>query len=92
MCIRDRLGTYLTAVASTYVLLAYYEWVHLLLHSNYRPKTQYFKQRARSHRLHHYRNAQYWLGVTTKFSDVALGTLPESTSDVPLSSTTRTLQ
>ena len=84
-------ATYLTALTTSYVLLAYYEWIHLLVHTNYRPKTRYFANRARHHRLHHYRNEQYWMGVTNTFGDVAFGTFPEEKSDVPLSDTTRTL-
>ena len=85
------LATYFTALATSYVLLAYYEWIHLLLHTNYRPKTRYFRQRGAHHRLHHYRNENYWMGVTSQLGDRALGTLPASRSDVELSGTTRTL-
>ena len=84
-------ATYLTALTTFYLLLAYYEWIHLLIHTNYRPKTRYFVNRVRHYRLHHYRNEQYWMGVTNTFGDVAFGTFPEEKSDVPLSDTTRTL-
>lgn len=84
------LATYLTALATTYFLVGYYEWVHLLIHTSYRPKTSYFKRVASHHRLHHYRNEQYWMGVTSRLGDHTLGTAPAK-SDVPLSETARTL-
>lgn len=85
-------ATYLTALTTSYVLLAYYEWIHLLIHTNYRPKTAYFQRRAQHHRLHHYRNENYWMGVTNTFGDRSFDTFPADKSDVPLSDTTRTLQ
>ncbi len=83
--------TYLTALLSSYVMLAHYEWTHLLAHARYRPKFRYYKRLAANHRLHHYRNEHYWLGVTSNVGDRLLRTLPASKSDVPLSDTARTL-
>ncbi len=85
------LSTYLTAVAASYIMLAHYEWTHLLVHTRYRPKLGYYRRLATHHRLHHYRNEHHWLGVTSRVGDKALGTLPASKSDVPLSDTARTL-
>lgn len=85
------LGTYLTAVVASYLLLAHYEWTHLLIHTRYRPKSRYYRRLAAHHRLHHFRNEHYWLGITSRVGDRALGTLPASRSDVPLSETARTL-
>ena len=85
------LATYLSAVAMSYLLLANYEWTHLLVHTRYRPKSRYYKRLVSHHRLHHYRNEHHWLGITSRIGDKALGTLPASKSDVPLSDTARTL-
>lgn len=85
------LGTYLSALTMSYLLLANYEWTHLLVHTRYRPKSGYYKRLAAHHRLHHYRNEHHWLGITSRVGDKALGTLPASKSDVPLSDTARTL-
>ena len=85
------LAPYLTALAAAYISLAHYEWVHLLVHTRYRPQTRYYKRLATNHRLHHYRNERYWLGVTSNLGDRLLRTLPEDKSDVPLSDTARTL-
>jgi sterol desaturase/sphingolipid hydroxylase (fatty acid hydroxylase superfamily) len=44
----------------------------------------------RAHRLHHYRNEQYWFGVTMHLADHVLRTYPEKDA-VPASATARTL-
>ena len=71
--------------------LLHYEWTHLLVHSAYRPTTRYYARLARNHRLHHYRNERYWLGVTSNSGDRLLSTYPANKRDVPLSDTARTL-
>jgi len=85
------LGTYLSALLVSYLMLAHYEWVHLLVHASYRPKNRYYRRLAVNHRLHHYRNEHHWLGVTSNLGDRLLGTLPANKSDVDLSATARTL-
>ena len=85
------LGTYLTALAASYVGLANYEWTHLLIHCRYRPRSRFYRRLATNHRLHHYRNENHWLGITSNMADRGLGTLPSEKSDVPLSDTARTL-
>ena len=71
--------------------LAHYEWTHLLVHTRYRPRSRYYARLARNHRLHHFRNEQYWLGVTSNSGDRLLAPLPAKKTDVPLSDTARTL-
>lgn len=78
------------ALACGFGMLGYYEWTHYLIHAPYRPKTAWFRNLSRNHRLHHYRNEHYWFGVTTSVGDRVLGTRPEQ-SEVPLSPTVRTL-
>ncbi len=85
------LGPFLTALVAAYVALAHYEWVHLLVHTAYRPTSRLYRRLAVNHRLHHYRNEHYWLGVTSNLGDRALRTLPADKSDVPLSATARSL-
>jgi hypothetical protein len=85
------LGTYLSALLVSYLMLAHYEWVHLLVHASYRPKSRYYRRLAVNHRLHHYRNEHYWLGVTSNVGDRLLRTLPVNKSDVVLSPTARSL-
>lgn len=71
--------------------LGHYEWTHLLVHTRYRPRTRYYARLARNHRLHHYRNERYWLGVTSNLGDRLLGTYPADRGDVELSTTARSL-
>lgn len=85
------LGPFLTALVCAYVSLGHYEWTHLLVHTRYRPRSRYYRRLARNHRLHHYRNEYYWLGVTSNLGDRIMGTLPATKTDVPLSDTARTL-
>ena len=85
------LGPFLTALTAAYVSLAHYEWTHLLVHTRYRPKSRYYKRLAANHRLHHYRNEHYWLGVTSNLGDRIMRTYPDNKSDVPLSDTARSL-
>lgn len=85
------LGPFLTAWTCAALGLLHYEWVHLLVHTRYRPRTPYYRRLARNHRLHHFRNEHYWLGVTTNSGDRLLRTYPASTTDVPISETARTL-
>lgn len=72
----DLLGPFLTAWALAALGLLHYEWVHLLVHTRYRPRTRRYRRLARNHRLHHYRNERYWLGITTNSGDRLLRTYP----------------
>lgn len=85
------LGPFLTAWTLAALGLAHYEWVHLLVHTRYRCTSRYYSRLARNHRLHHFRNEHYWLGVTSNSGDRLLRTYPKHKSDVPLSDTARTL-
>ncbi|MGQ0832085.1 MAG: sterol desaturase family protein [Microthrixaceae bacterium] len=78
------------ALACGFGMLAYYEWTHYLIHAPYRPKTAWFRNLSRNHRLHHYRNEHFWFGVTTNVGDRVLRTRPHQ-GEVPLSPTVRTL-
>ncbi len=84
-------GGYLTAWLCAAVGLLHYEMVHLMVHTRYRPRLRYYRSLARNHRLHHFRNEHYWLGVTSNTGDRILRTLPRDKADVPLSDTARTL-
>lgn len=85
------LGPFLTGWALAALGLLHYEWVHLLVHTRYRPTSRYYARLARNHRLHHFRNERFWLGVTANSGDRVLRTYPRDKSDVPLSPTARTL-
>ncbi|HEX9682652.1 MAG TPA: sterol desaturase family protein [Acidimicrobiales bacterium] len=78
------------AIGSGFGMLLYYEWIHYLIHSPYRPSSEWFRRLSRNHRLHHFKNEHQWFGVTTNMGDRLLGTNPDE-SDVPTSDTARTL-
>ncbi len=65
-----------------------YEWVHYLTHTDYRPKSEYFRRIWRNHRMHHYRNERNWYAFTVPHVDAWLGTDPD---DAETSATARSL-
>ncbi len=85
------LSGYLTALSATYIAFWNYEWTHLMVHTRYRPRSRFYARLARNHRLHHYRNERYWLGVTSNVGGPTLGTYPKTKTDVTLSDTARHL-
>jgi hypothetical protein len=55
-----------------------YEWMHYLIHSDYKPRSSTYKAIWRNHRLHHYKNEHYWFTVTTTATaDRLFGTYPD---------------
>jgi hypothetical protein len=80
----------LSALVTSYSTYLTYEWVHFLIHSSYRPRGWYYRYIYRAHRLHHYRNENYWFGVTVHVADHVLRTFPGK-DDVPVSPTAFTL-
>lgn len=80
-----------TLLVSVYVLLSLYEWTHYLLHSDYRPRSAWYRRIWRHHRLHHYKSERYWFTVTTAgTADRLLGTAPDPAT-VPTSPTVQRL-
>jgi hypothetical protein len=68
-----------------------YEWVHYLVHTDYKPRSRAYKAVWRHHRLHHFKNENYWLTVTTVHTaDRLFGTDPDPAS-VPTSPTAKNL-
>ena len=81
-------ATFLVAVTA---LMFGYEWVHYLVHSDYKPRTRAFRSVWRNHRLHHYKNEHYWFTVTTAgTADRLFGTYPEP-AEVRTSKTVKNL-
>ena len=80
-----------TAMLSTLTMTLVYEWIHYLTHTNYQPKTEFYRRRWRYHRLHHFKNENYWMGVTSHHGDRLLGTFPSDPKKVAKSKTSRTL-
>jgi len=81
----------LTLLVSVYGIKLGYEWTHYLVHSDYRPRSRWFRHVWRNHRLHHYKNEHYWFGVATAgTADRLLGTYPAAAA-VATSPTVRDL-
>lgn len=80
----------LTALAGGLAILLTYEWTHYLIHSRYQPRTALYRYIWRAHRLHHYKNENYWFGVTMHLGDHVLRTFPNK-DEVETSPTCRTL-
>lgn len=85
-----------TALAATFMVSLsaigiVYEWTHYLIHSDYKPRSRAYRAVWRNHRLHHYKNEQYWFTVTTAgTADRLFGTQPNP-ADVETSPTARNL-
>lgn len=84
-------GTRLALVASATASSLVYEWVHFLIHTDHKPRSALYRRLYVGHRLHHYRNENYWFGVSRRLGDSVLRTNPAK-EDVPLSPTCLTLQ
>ncbi|WP_205473034.1 sterol desaturase family protein [Nocardioides sp. SYSU D00038] len=68
----------LTLLVSVYGIKLGYEWTHYLVHSDYKPRSAWFRSVWRNHRLHHYKNEHYWFTVTTAgTADRLFGTYPD---------------
>ncbi|WP_239308414.1 MULTISPECIES: sterol desaturase family protein [unclassified Frankia] len=75
-----------TAALCAAMGLLVYDWTHFLIHSGYQPRSRMYRRLWRNHRLHHFRNERYWLGVTSRIGDIVLGTNPPRDM-VPISAT-----
>lgn len=86
-----RLGLGLTFLTTSAVIALAYEWSHYLVHTDYKPKSWFYRTIYRNHRLHHFKNEHYWFAVTTPgLADRTLGTYPDPQT-VPTSPTAKNL-
>ncbi|MFZ3590769.1 sterol desaturase family protein [Bacillus sp. DJP31] len=70
--------------------LLYYEWTHYIAHRPVQPKSAWAKWVKKLHLLHHYKNENYWFGVTNPSMDYLFGTMKDG-KDVSKSETARKL-
>ncbi|MBI5924109.1 MAG: sterol desaturase family protein [Aquabacterium sp.] len=81
----------LLTFAFVYLLFGlHYEWVHYLTHITWCPPLAYYERRVLEHRWHHFRNENYWWGVSFGAGDRVLGTAPDA-KDIARSGTNRDL-
>ncbi|HKY58017.1 MAG TPA: sterol desaturase family protein [Aeromicrobium sp.] len=86
-----RIGAALSFVILVSVVGLVYEWMHYLMHTDYRPKSRAFRKVWRNHRLHHFKSEKYWFTVTTAgTADRLFGTCPDPAT-VPTSPTAKNL-
>lgn len=84
-------GQALTFMMTIGVMGLGYEWIHYLVHTDYKPRTRAYRAVYKHHRLHHFKNENYWLTVTTAHSaDRLFGTDPDPAT-VPTSATAKNL-
>jgi hypothetical protein len=76
----------LTGMAAYSTMALVYEWSHFLVHTDYKPKSKFFRKVRRNHLMHHFRNENYWFGFTSPLVDALMGTDPEP-AEVPRSET-----
>jgi hypothetical protein len=67
----------LTGSFAYFFTLLCYEWVHLLIHTSYIPRSDWYRRRWWNHRLHHFKNSRHWFGITSPLWDVVLGSRPD---------------
>ncbi|MBX7078101.1 MAG: sterol desaturase family protein [Nannocystaceae bacterium] len=79
-----------TVVATMLGLGLVYEWTHYICHSSWRPRSNFYRTLWKLHRLHHFKNENYWMGVTGHVGDRLLGTMPDPRT-VETSATCRNL-
>lgn len=80
----------LSALAFDLLMSLQYEWAHYFVHTKYEPTSRYWKRLKINHRLHHYKNENYWFGVSMLFGDKLFRTAPNQNT-VPVSPTARNL-
>jgi hypothetical protein len=79
-----------TAMLAYAAMALLYEWTHYLTHTPYVPRTALYRRICKAHRLHHFKNENYWLGFIVPFVDDLFGTSPNP-ADVEKSPTVKTL-
>ncbi|WZY00472.1 sterol desaturase family protein [Bacillus sp. FSL W7-1360] len=87
-------GQWHLAIAFTTGLLGYllfYEWTHYVAHRPIVPKTAWGRWMKKLHLLHHFKNENYWYGVTNPSLDLLMGTF-EDEKNVDKSKTAKNLE
>ncbi|MCG1029913.1 sterol desaturase family protein [Virgibacillus halodenitrificans] len=69
----------------------YYEWKHYIAHKPIQPSTALGKKLKKVHLWHHYKNENYWFGVTHSSIDKTMGTY-RNHKEVEKSATAKNLE
>ncbi|MFD0621312.1 sterol desaturase family protein [Paenibacillus sp. GCM10027629] len=78
-------------IAGVILFLLFYEWKHYIAHRPITPFSPWGRWMKKIHLWHHYKNENYWYGVTNPVLDYVLGTF-EDHNKVKLSQTARNLE
>ncbi|WP_416827935.1 sterol desaturase family protein [Ectobacillus polymachus] len=78
-------------IAGVIIFLLFYEWKHYIAHRPIIPLSPWGRWMKKVHLWHHYKNENYWYGVTNPIYDLALGTFKDQTK-VEQSQTARNLE
>ncbi|MCK6207815.1 sterol desaturase family protein [Bacillus infantis] len=73
------------------LMLLIYEWKHYVAHRPIKPKSKFGIWLKKTHILHHFKNENYWYGVSTPFVDALFGTLKDE-KEVETSKTVKDLE
>ncbi len=79
------------AITGVILFLLYYEWVHYIAHRPFQPLTPWGRWIKKVHLWHHFKNENYWYGVTNPVYDVLLGTFKDQ-KEVETSKTAKNLE
>ena len=69
----------------------YYEWKHYIAHKPIQPRTELGRRIKKAHLWHHFKNENYWFGVTHTSIDKTFGTYKDQ-KQVEKSKTARNLE
>lgn len=61
-------------IAGVSIFQLYYEWAHFVAHRPIIPRTPWGKWMKKYHLLHHFKDGDYWFGVTNPTLDMVAGT------------------
>lgn len=72
-------------------MILFYEWKHYVAHRPIKPVSSWGRWMKKVHQWHHFKNENYWYGVTNPTFDYVMGTFKDQ-KDVELSKTARDLE
>lgn len=78
-------------LAGVVLYFMYYEWKHYIAHRPVQPRTEMGRKIKKAHLWHHFKNENYWFGVTHTSIDKTFGTYREQES-VDKSETAKNLE
>ncbi|PIC99601.1 sterol desaturase family protein [Sporosarcina sp. P29] len=87
-------GSWLFTIAYLAGIIAYfmyYEWKHYIAHRPIQPRTEMGRRIKKAHLWHHFKNENYWFGVTHTVIDKTFGTYKDQ-KEVGKSDTAKNLE